>query len=378
MSLSARPADKPFSIKSAYELFEYDWNDYTVTTDDKKVEELSKLALAVKPNSDKERQMLGEILYKAGTYYNHSKCMPEAALPHLLKAKEYLANPNELAWVDNHIAFSYQQKAFAANKASDSKVAEENIKKSLNICNELVKSDPKELKDKEAIKIWAFASCVKALTEYENGQLEQAIKSYKTALDLYENHKLLDNQFARAKNRWAMMLLENGLVDAAATAYKELDAYWEKNNGLTEDDPNSYSASFYEPYGDFLMQKGKHQNIQEAYFKYSYAHAVLSETEPGKEQSEAAIRVRAKKQNAKEELEKVSSKEHKNEKGVKSTADMMQVMPQTSPASLPKGRSQDHVRPLPTEVPAKNQTLPNDAAPTPSSDGISTAMGCRR
>ena len=79
------------------------------------------------------------------------------------------------------------------------------MKKSMNVTPGLLKivksarDDRTQSSEIEKIKIDAFSYCVEALTEYEMGNMEKALAVYRTALDMYENNNLLDDQYARAK-----------------------------------------------------------------------------------------------------------------------------------------------------------------------------------
>ena len=104
-----------------------------------------------------------------------------------------------------------------------------------------------------------------------------SIATYRLALDIYEAVGVLDDQYARAKNRWSMMLAENNQLDKARIAFEELEHYWigRKSNS---DELNPYPARFYVVYGDFLT-KHHADHLALALDKYQTAYEILRVTE---------------------------------------------------------------------------------------------------
>ncbi|HLB42354.1 MAG TPA: hypothetical protein VJN02_05825 [Gammaproteobacteria bacterium] len=263
------------------EEFTFDWNDYrTIESNKKKIDEIEvaieKAASSIGTLDEKERQALGQLCYKLGTFYNHIKRTPVPAFEKLLIAEKILTN-NELAWVKNHIAFSYQQILAAAKREKNVEKIEENKTQALEYCNQVIKQyESLEKSDVEFIKIAAFAYCVRALVEYEADQLDIAVNSYRFALDLYEKHGLLDDQYARAKNRYAQFLVEQQNDVEANKAFEELEKYWSEK----QDNLNPYPARFYVSYAHYLtkMQLEDLALILEKYKKaYDILHAIEGE-----------------------------------------------------------------------------------------------------
>jgi len=237
--------------------FRFNWNDYrTIKASEAKLAEIGSFQ-----DNDNEREDFAYLCYQVGTFYNHIKREPDFALPYLYFAKQRLTG-DQLAWTQNHLAFSYQQKKYYLP--------------ALQYC-QAVKSQYENANSPEQIKIVAFAHCVQALTEYEMGKMTDALASYRLALDLYEKIGALDDQYARAKNRWAMMLVENKQTDEAQKAFGELENYWTKN----QDTLNPYPARFYNTYGDFLKTKST-PDLAGALDKFKNAHQILCVTD-GKE-----------------------------------------------------------------------------------------------
>lgn len=249
--------------------FTFDWNDYrTIEPNKQKIEKIEKnIYKAVS-----EKQSLGQLCYRLGTYYNHIKRTPAPALEKLLIAEELLAE-KELAWVKNHIAYSYQQMLAAAKKENNVEDIESNKIKAMEYCNQVIQQYEK-FEDIESIKITAFAYCVKALTEYEVDQLETGVKSYRFALDLYENYDLRDDQYARAKNRYTQFLAEQKNYSEANKMFEELEKYWSES----QDDFNPYQARFYVSYADYLV-KTQPDTPAPALEKYKKAYEILRVTD---------------------------------------------------------------------------------------------------
>lgn len=182
---------------------------------------------------------------------------------------EKILTAKELAWTQNHLAFSHQQALLAAKKEKNADKVEEHKIAALKYCQQAIQQYER-LEDADAIKITAFAYCVKALTEYEAGQLNIAVASYRFALDLYEKYSLLDDQYARAKNRYAQFLAEQKNDEAARFTFEELEKYWSQN----EDNKNPYPARFYVSHAAYLSQV-QPENIAMILEKYKKAYDIL-------------------------------------------------------------------------------------------------------
>jgi len=240
------------------EEFNFDWNDYrSIKPARKKIREIeARIEQAVDLTAEfliHEKQALGSLCYKAAIFYNHIERNPDAAIRMLSRAEIYLnryLNPGindrfaySTAWIGNHFAYSWQQKFSASKNIRDKERA-------FNYCNWVIlnygnygKNQDGTFADIESAKLTGFAYCVKGLTEYKSDQLDQAIKDYRYALDLYEKNQLIDDQYARAKNRYAQILMENNNIDEANKMFGEVEKYWSEKSEKEND--NIYKARFY-------------------------------------------------------------------------------------------------------------------------------------
>lgn len=247
------------------EEFDFDWNDYrTIKTNENKfsvitafLEKPSTVAEALRSD---EKYDLASLCYKVGAFYNHIKRNPDLALPQLEMAEHVLAKEAN-AWTRIQIAFCFQQK-YAKTHSKEFAI------EALHGCN-LVEKNYLSSDEPRHIKLVAFAYCVRALTEYEMKNINEALASYRFALDLYEQLDEHDDQYARAKNRWAMMLVDNNRIKEARQAFAELENYWSKDN----DPYNTYRARADITHGEFLLKYDA--NSQLALDKFKKAHATL-------------------------------------------------------------------------------------------------------
>lgn len=268
--------------------FTFDWNDYktialaseNIDNIEKKFADQKSYVDRIMTDSPESAESFALYCYRLGTYYNHVKRNPDLALEKLLLAKEYLtfylkqASKNleqvyyQLAWINNHIAFSYLQ-LFLKNKS------EENINMVLSLCNDIINEFyPAKMKDTDIVKVQltGFAYCLKALAEYEMKQIHAGIYNYEIALNLYEKANLKDDQYARAKNRYAQFLCERGDVIEAGKIFNELEIYWTNK----EDNLNPYLARFYKSYAEYYQTQN---DIQNALIRFNKAYEILLATE---------------------------------------------------------------------------------------------------
>lgn len=261
--------------------FNFDWNDYrTIKPCKEQLAEVSNF-LSNQDNIDQaikdgEEQELASLCYKLGTYYNHIKPDPKKA-PDLAIAKlriaEKIFKGEQLAWVQNHLAFSYQQKLAFAKRDNKQDEMDRYINTLHYYCNETKGNFLSQTRPNH-VKIHAFSDCVRALGEYEVDDIKEAIADYRHALDLYEMIGALDDQYARAKSRWAMMLGDDNQYELAEQAFAELGDYWSKR----DDAQNPYPARFYVSYADYLIKRYP-DNLQLALDKYKKAHLILCVTD---------------------------------------------------------------------------------------------------
>lgn len=169
---------KTLSYKYNHE-FTFDWNDYrTIKPNENQLSEiasfLEKPTTAEEAFQTDEKWELAWLCYKIGTYYNHIKRNPDLALPQLKVAEKILTDDEGLAWTQNHLAFTYQQKLAAAKKQNKKEEMEECATKSLEYCEKaksIYKTTYPCSDELRQIEIVAFAYCVQALTEYEMGKM---------------------------------------------------------------------------------------------------------------------------------------------------------------------------------------------------------------
>jgi tetratricopeptide (TPR) repeat protein len=145
-------------------------------------------------------------------------------------AEKLLTNKEDKAWNYNHLAYAYEQKFAASNLAVDKN-------KSLYYTHQVISTLYSDKPNKEV----AFAYCVKGLVLNDAKDYGQAEKSFKTALAMYEampDGK--DDQYARAKNRLANIILDqNGRDNEALVMLQQLKTYWKTKSGTVR---NPYAA----------------------------------------------------------------------------------------------------------------------------------------
>lgn len=291
------------SIKMLNESFNFDWNDYrTIEPNKAKVTELESFIEKILPSLDTleegDRYALAQLCYKLGTFYNHINRTPALALEKLLIA-ETLLSGHKLAWTKLHIAFSYQQMLATSKKANNTVEVNQYAALAMKYYNQLIEQYASS-DEIEAIKITGFAYCVKALAEYEIDQLDAAINSYSFALNLYITNGLIDDQYARAKNRYAQFLAAQGKYDEANNVFAELDlVYW----SIKQDQFNPYRARCYVSYADYLS-KFNPDKLSLIMDKYKKAYDILRITDG--EQSSFTLEIAKKVSETQEKLIKKS------------------------------------------------------------------------
>ena len=132
-------------------------------------------------------------------------------------------------------------------------------------------SDRSEIED---ARLMGFAYCLSALTAFELDHDRDAIDLYRRALVLYGMHKLFDDQYARAKNRYAQFLTVDNQTIEAAKVFEELEKYWSQR----QDPANIYSSRFYLSYAEFL-EANNAINLPDILDKYTKAYEILRRTE---------------------------------------------------------------------------------------------------
>ena len=236
-----------------YKEFNYDWNDYH--SQQNATEKLAAVELFIKAAqpqlellSPRAKFLISQISYRLACYKIHVERNAIATID-FLTLPENLFTQNELTWVKLQRAFAYQQLTAKAKKAGDQKIIfEMHAVRGSQYINEILLEYEYPVTD-DQIKIYAFAKCLKALMEYELGNLNEAIVHYETAIECYRYIDCYDDQYARGLNRLGMMYMEKGDMLEAEKAFTELKTYWSKN---FDDGRNPYFARFSSIYAEFL------------------------------------------------------------------------------------------------------------------------------
>lgn len=226
LQTSKQPVFKGSIIQFYDKDFNFDWNNYTTIAPNHA--KLERIEAFLKTNhshatlSASDQKALGKLLYKLGTFYTHVLREPDLAIEKMNLAQKLLVNKEDKAWNDNHLAYAYEQK-FAVSKLDADK------NKSLYYINQVISTLYSNKSNKEV----AFAYCVKGLVQNDAKEYMLAENSFKKALAMYEampNGK--DDQYARAKNRLADIILEqNGRDQESLAMLLQLKKYWvEKKN----------------------------------------------------------------------------------------------------------------------------------------------------
>jgi hypothetical protein len=268
--------------------FPFDWNDYRTF---KRSEELMQVIFPFLKETLKTAYRRSNDPYtllsvKVARYLLHMNSDTEStdlAITLLERAKADYDLP--FHWERLHLAFGYQKKLAEAKKQRNISDIEKYYQLTLKYC-EMPENNPEHLwnKDNQALlksgstpaaQIIAFSLCVKALAYYEHGDLQTAIATYRSALDMYEGYNLIDDQYMRAKNRWAMMLVENKEIERAALVFKDIKDYWDK---APRDNP--FIVRFLFVYTNFLEEKNRLLEAELAAAKQprsSYSPALFAE-----------------------------------------------------------------------------------------------------
>jgi hypothetical protein len=201
--------------------FNFDWNKVsTIAPNQTRVAKTEAFLNTINDYSNlsaTDRVALGKLLYKLGSYYTHVTCQPDLAIEKMNLAAILLTDKQDKAWNDNQLAYAYEQKYSATGDTADKE-------KSLTYSNKIISDIYPDTKNVEV----AFAYCVKGLVFNDAKDFTQAETNFKTALNIFEhlpNGK--NDQYARAKNRLAMIILDqNGRDKEAFVMLTQLKNYW--------------------------------------------------------------------------------------------------------------------------------------------------------
>ena len=200
--------------------FTFDWANYqSIAANQNRLNTIEALLRNIQTYSyltPSQQIMLGKLLYRLGTYYTHVTRQPDSAIQKMTLADGLLKDKMDKAWNNDHLAYAYEQKYALSHQQADKQ-------KAAVYYNKVISAFPKEKN-----KAVAFAYCMKGLVEYESKDYGYAESSFKTALNMYENMKGgKDDQYARAKNRLATIILEqNNRDQEALIMLTDLNKYW--------------------------------------------------------------------------------------------------------------------------------------------------------
>lgn len=223
----------------------YDWNKpETVNTINPHLETITKLATAefLEPVNLKDHVNLIQLFSQAAAFYLHNSPQnPDAAFKYLECIKDIFPNivfsdtkiKDLSGEIQNLLSFYYQQKGFRANNAGQIQQALDYLQTSDQICEKLFA----EYEDVDS-KV-AFAYCIQALNSGERQVINEKLNKapnhnepcalYERAFRIYDDilpSQTLDNQYARAKARYAQFLLKAGRAQEAINVFNEVEIYW--------------------------------------------------------------------------------------------------------------------------------------------------------
>lgn len=239
------------TIRASEKDFNFNWNNYATIASNqeklKKTEAFLKTITDYSHLSAAERQALGKLLYKLGTFYTHISREPDLAIQKMHLAESLLTTKQDKAWNDNHLAYAYEQKYAASGLIEDKKMGLDYTK---TVISELYRN--------KSNKEVAFAYCVKGLIFNDAKDYVQAETNFRTALHIYEKIPYgKDDQYARAKNRLANIILDqNGRDNEALTMLKQLNEYWTSKGNI---DHAPYAARNYISLGQAYFKVGNFQ-----------------------------------------------------------------------------------------------------------------------
>jgi hypothetical protein len=295
-------------LKAADEYFDFDWNDFISINRNKDKVKFIEQFLASILNLERVRQedktaaqAYVNLHYHLGTYYIHIDGNSTIAKEHFdlaLKSLTSSDGDSKLCfWIRNHLAFCNQKNIYLLNQGLKELKSKPDAEKRAIL--EKTKADEidsayanfdsvaaheKDLTadSRELARIIAFAYAVRALVQYEAGELKASIKTYLHSVSIYINYNLEDegDQYVRVLNRLAMFFEEDHQLKRAKTAYETLNGIWtqraefNKENKLPQ---NIYEARFHDAYATFLENTG---SVAEAVIEVRKALKIRRASEP--------------------------------------------------------------------------------------------------
>jgi hypothetical protein len=231
--------------------FNFDWNNFATIAPGKakigKTEAFLNTITDYSHLNKADRQALGKLYYKLGTYYTHVTRESDLAIFKMNLADAFLKEKQDKAWNYNHLAYAYEQKFAASGKTSDKENA-------LEYVNKVIAGLYSNAKNKET----AFAYCVKGLVLNDAKNYLLAELSFRLALKMYESlPDGKDDQYARAKNRLANIILDqNGRDKEALVMLEQLKQYWLAKGNIGQD---PYAARNFISLGQAYLKTGQKQ-----------------------------------------------------------------------------------------------------------------------
>lgn len=273
--------------------FTFDWTDYnSIAANQAHLNNIETLLQNMKTYSyltPPQQEMLGKMLYRLGTYYTHVSRQPDSAITRLASAEALLKDKIDKAWNNNHLAYAYEQKYALTHQAEDKKQA-------LDYSNKVLAAFPKTQN-----KAVVFAYFVQGLLDYDSKDYGLAETSFKTALTMSDHLKMnKDDQYARAKNRLATVILEqNNRDQEALTLLTEVNKYWHGQKNYLE---SPYAARNFISLGQAYLKLNKpfdaRNQFDEAIKIYEHVYGKNSTllSQPYQLLSEAYVRIGDRKQ----------------------------------------------------------------------------------
>lgn len=222
------------SLQLYEQRFDFDWNNYaTIEKNKNKIDEVEAF-LKTHPDfsklTDAEKQSLGKILYKMGTFYSHVMYQPNLAIDKLILAQNFLQHKADQNWDVIQLAYAYALKFMQLHDQKAKTQAYFYITKIIDGYH--------HFKNKEV----AFALCVQGLMHQNEKNYGLAETSMRDAIKIYEHipNGMNNDQYIRAKSRLAKIILDmNDRDKEALTLLQELQTYWLHKNNY---DQNPYAA----------------------------------------------------------------------------------------------------------------------------------------
>lgn len=181
------------NLISTYEKnFNFDWNNSKNCQDKTKINKIESYISTITDFSKltmPQRESLGKLFYKLGTYYAHVSHAPDVAIERLRLAEMLLLDRQDKAWNANQLAFAFEQKYAASGRVSYKTTAFDYLNRVTH-----------ELYPNTSNKEVAFAYYVQGLILNDAKDFEHAKSSYKVALAILDQLSDKKDQL-RVKNQ---------------------------------------------------------------------------------------------------------------------------------------------------------------------------------